>query len=75
MALKLINELSNPFNPEKYSDTYTDEIKEIIRKKAKGQKISMPKEAKEPKIQNMIALLKQSLKKKSAKKSKKRKAA
>jgi DNA end-binding protein Ku len=39
MAIQLIQHLSTSFKPEKYHDTYTDELKKIIEKKAKGGKI------------------------------------
>ncbi len=76
MALKLIDELSKPFKPEKYSDTYTEEIKAIIKKKGKGKKILVtePKE-KSPKVHDILSLLKASLPKEGKKPSKKRKAA
>ncbi len=75
MAIKLIDELTKPFKPERYSDTYTDEIKAIIKKKAKGQKIVVKKapEEKSAKVHNILTLLKESLEPK--KKSKRRKAA
>lgn len=75
MALKLIKELSKPFKPEKYSDAYTDEVKAIIKKKSKGQKVNkLPKE-KPAKINSILSLLKASLEEQTQKKSKKRKAA
>jgi DNA end-binding protein Ku len=43
LALSLIDQLSAHFQPQKYKDTYTEELKEIINKKAKGQKIVTPK--------------------------------
>ncbi len=63
MALKLIDELSKPFNPKKYADTYEEELKAIIKKKAKGEKVALPVE-KKPKAQNILSLLKASLPKK-----------
>lgn len=77
MALKLIDELSKPFKPEKYSDTYIDEIKAIIKKKAKGKKVVGKKaSAKEPgKVHDILYLLKESLQKEVKRKPKKRKVA
>jgi len=75
LALKLIDELTASFKPEKYADTYEDEIKAIIKKKAKGQKISLKKQVeKSPKVHNILSLLKKSLHK-DTKKSKGRKSA
>lgn len=75
MALKFIDQLTVPFNPQAYNDTYVEEIKEIIEKKAKGRPIHPKgKEPKETKIQDIMTLLQASLeqsKKKSVKKSKK----
>ncbi|MFI5334651.1 MAG: Ku protein [Chlamydiales bacterium] len=72
IALAFIKELSKPFHAQGYTDTYTDEIKEIIKKKAKGQKITLKKEkpVKAGEVHDIISLLKASLqehKKKSAK--------
>lgn len=63
MALKLIEELTKPFKPKEYSDAYTDEIKAIIKKKAKGQRVTVKKEptAKSAKTQDILSLLKSSL--------------
>lgn len=36
LALSLVEQLSEPFNPEQYRDTFTDEIKQIIEQKAQG---------------------------------------
>jgi DNA end-binding protein Ku len=40
LALELIDKLSGPFQPEKYKDTYTDKLKQIINAKRKGKKIT-----------------------------------
>ncbi len=58
-ALHLIQELSQPFRPEKYKDTYEAELKKIITKKGG----SLPKEKKE-KILDLVPALEASLKKK-----------
>ncbi len=69
IALKLIDELSHPFEPKQYSDTYIEEIKELIQKKKKGKRLSHPKSprGKSPKIQDIMDLLKLSLKEKKRK--------
>jgi len=67
MAVSLVKQLSSKFNPKAYKDTYIDELKKIITKKAKGQKVT-PK-GKEPKASsasNLMKLLKQSMKSKAA---------
>lgn len=73
IALKLIGQLSTSFNPHKYKDTYTDEIKDIINQKAKGKKVR-PKgqEAKPSKVQDIMSLLKASIEEKPKKKMKRK---
>ena len=39
MALELINQLTEHFKPEKFHDTYENELKEMIKQKTKGKKI------------------------------------
>jgi len=62
VALKLIEELTKPFKPGNYSDTYTDEVKKIIAQKSKGKKIKIKHEKmKSHKVHNIMSLLKDSL--------------
>lgn len=75
MAIKLIDQSTAPFNPEEYKDTYAEELKQIIKQKAKGKPI-IPKTEKPPstKIHDIMSLLQASLetkKKPAAKKSRK----
>ena len=42
MAIELINQLSGPFDIDKYKDTYTDELMKLIKAKDKGVKPSKP---------------------------------
>jgi len=44
MALDLIDKLSSPFHPEKYKDTYIQQVKARMRKKGKGEKIPVKEE-------------------------------
>lgn len=66
MAVKLIDQLTTHFKPEKYEDLYTEEIKQIIKKKAKGRLVK-PKEvkskAKPSKVHDIMELLQASLEK------------
>ncbi len=63
LALTLINQLSGKFNPEKYKDTYVDDLKKIIEDKAKGKKPRAKGKAPKPaKVIDMMTLLKKSLK-------------
>lgn len=40
MAVSLIESLSEPFKPGEYKDTYTEDLMNIIKAKAKGKKIT-----------------------------------
>lgn len=73
IAVKLINELTMKFNPKDYSDTYNDEIKKIIKKKASGKPLMIKEKIKKPtKVYDIMSELKKSLS--DQKKHKKRKA-
>lgn len=64
MALQLIDHLTVPFDPKKYKDTYTDEIKAMIKQKSKGKPVSAKKEKpKSSKVYDMMELLQESLRK------------
>lgn len=73
IAIQLINQLTIPFEPSEYKDTYTEEIKQIIKQKSKGRPVH-PKtqEPKPTKVHDIMSLLQASLenKKKPAKKRK-----
>lgn len=71
IALKLIDQLTTPFNPRDYTDTYVDEVKEMIERKAKGRPVH-PKAApsKVTKLHDVMSLLQASLEKKPRKKAK-----
>lgn len=62
MAMKLIDQLTEPFIAEDWHDTYTEELEEIIEDKVKGKKPT--KHGKEPtptKVGDLMANLKASL--------------
>lgn len=63
MAIQLINQLTEVFRPEDFHDTYSDEIKRVVREKIKGKPVS-PKEEEEispTKVADIMAKLKESL--------------
>ncbi|MFO7444978.1 MAG: Ku protein [Ignavibacteriaceae bacterium] len=63
LALSLIEQLSASFKPEKYKDTYIEDLKKTIEDKAKGKKPKTKgKEPKPTKVIDMMTLLKKSLK-------------
>jgi DNA end-binding protein Ku len=80
LASELVERNSAPFNPKRFKDTYAEELRKLVEKKAKGQKIEIPKTDK-PKPSNVVNLmdaLKKSLKggeDKQAKPTRKRKSA
>ncbi|MDM1554303.1 MULTISPECIES: Ku protein [Chryseobacterium] len=63
MAVSLIKQLSQDFDPAMYKDTYSDELIKIIKQKAKGKNPKTPKApaAKEGKVIDLMAQLKASL--------------
>lgn len=71
MAMKLIDQLTKPFHPEDYADTYVEVLMEAIEAKAKGKKFAKPKgssEAKPSKVHDIMSLLKASLEQGNGKK-------
>jgi len=74
MALKLVKEMSEKWKPEKYHDTYRDDLLARIRKKVKAgetEEIAETEEGKEPKkgaeVIDLMALLKRSVAKEGGK--------
>jgi DNA end-binding protein Ku len=65
LASELIERNSAPFNPKRFKDTYAVELRELVNKKAKGQKIEVPKAEREPasNVVNLMDALKKSLSK------------
>ncbi len=63
MAVNLIEQLSQDFDPAMYKDTYSDALMKIIKQKAKGKNIKTKKvqPAKEGKVIDLMAQLKASL--------------
>jgi DNA end-binding protein Ku len=62
MALSLIKQLDKPFIPEDWHDTYTEELEELIKEKAKGHKPKPKGKApQDTKYKDLMATLKASL--------------
>lgn len=72
MAVKLIENMSAAFLPEKYKDSYTEEMRKIIKRKAKGEKIVIApkKQQAVAKVYDLMSALKASIKEKSQKRAK-----
>jgi DNA end-binding protein Ku len=68
IALALIDQLTEHFDPKKYKDTYTDELKKIINAKAKGKPIKAGKaKSRQPtEVTDIMAMLRKSLEKEKA---------
>lgn len=66
IALNLIKGLTKPFDPNKYKDTYTEGLEEVIEAKIKGKKVKVPAKEKTPTptdMKDLMKLLKKSLEK------------
>jgi DNA end-binding protein Ku len=61
LAVHIVNTKKGEFQPEKFEDRYEDALKEIIRKKQKGEKIERPKEPAHGKVINLMDALRQSV--------------
>ncbi len=63
LAIKLINERSGKFEPEKYRDEYQDNIREAIDDKLNGQEVKKVKRKPKEQVNNLLDALEKSLKK------------
>lgn len=62
MAASLIDSLASSFEPTKYEDTHTDEVRALIERKAKGETLSAPEPREEaPKVLDLMAALQASV--------------
>lgn len=61
MAKSLVENLSEPFNPEKYDDTYRKELLDLIRAKAKGTELPEPKEDEGGEVVDLMEALRESV--------------
>ena len=61
MAKSLVENLSDTFKPDKYDDTYRKELMDLIRKKAKGQKLPEPQEEEEGEVVDLMEALRASV--------------
>jgi DNA end-binding protein Ku len=76
MAKTLVENLSEPFDPEKYDDRYRKELLDLIRAKAKGEPLPEPAAQEGGEVVDLMAALRESVEqtKKQRKGVKKRKA-
>ena len=61
MAKSLVENLGEPFKPEKYTDAYRKELLDLIRAKAKGRKLPEPEAEEEEEVIDLMAALRESV--------------
>src|SRR5829696_8318722 len=61
MAKSLVENLSEPFEPEKYDNTYRKELLDLIKAKAKGKELPEPKDEEEGEVIDLMAALRESV--------------
>jgi DNA end-binding protein Ku len=62
LAMHIVDTKRGKFQPEKFEDQYEDALKELLRKKQKGEKIERPKERAPSNVINLMDALRQSVK-------------
>jgi DNA end-binding protein Ku len=61
LGIHIVNTKKGEFHPEEFEDQYEDALKELLRKKQKGEKIERPKEPSRSNIVNLMDALRQSI--------------
>jgi DNA end-binding protein Ku len=63
IAKQLVDSLAGPFDPDKYRDTYRDEVLDLIERKAQGEEIAVQPAAEEEAapVPDLMSALKASL--------------
>jgi DNA end-binding protein Ku len=72
MAKSLVENLSEPFDPEKYDDTYRKELLQMLRAKAKGKKLPEPQEEEGGEVVDLMEALRESVERTKRSQSRKR---
>jgi DNA end-binding protein Ku len=62
LAIHIVETKKGKFEPEKFEDQYEDALKDLIRKKQKGEKIERPTERAPSNVVNLMDALRQSVK-------------
>ena len=62
LAMHIVETKKGKFEPEKFEDTYEDALKDLIKKKQKGEKIVRPKEHQPSNVVDLMESLRQSVK-------------
>lgn len=61
LATHIVDTKRGAFRPQKFEDHYEDALKELLKKKQKGEKIEAPRETRSPKVVNLMDALRASL--------------
>ena len=61
MAKSLVEQLSAPFHPQEFHDTYRENVERLIEEKEKGHKITAVKQARPAPVMDIMEALKRSL--------------
>jgi DNA end-binding protein Ku len=62
IARKIIEQQEGPFEPQKFEDRYENALRDLIRRKEKGEKLISAEPVKEDNVIDLMAALKKSLK-------------
>jgi hypothetical protein len=62
LAIHIVDTRRGKFEPRKFEDHYENALKELLRKKQKGEKIERPREAAPTNVVNLMEALRQSVK-------------
>lgn len=62
LAVHIVESKKGKFEPEKFEDEYENALKELLRKKQKGERIERPKEPSRTNVVNLTDALRQSVK-------------
>jgi DNA end-binding protein Ku len=62
LAIHIVDTKRGTFEPEKFEDHYENALKELLRKKQKGEKIERPREPARTNVVNLMEALRQSVK-------------
>ncbi|AQS65928.1 Ku protein [Streptomyces pactum] len=55
MAMRLVDALSGPWEPDRYRDTYQEKVRALVRAKAEGKEVAVAEEA--PRATNVVDLM------------------
>ena len=61
LAIHIVDSKRGEFDPKKFEDHYENALKELLRKKQKGEKIERPKEPARTNVVNLMEALRQSV--------------